>query len=201
MKALAVFAAAVSITLSLAFSSLASAGTIVPGVYRLLDHGDGKLGTNYGLRVDFLSATFSMEIGGAEVLLTWDGGNSATLIGTIFNNSTGEIWELDYLLTPVTAVGTMGFTSTAGAGTITDPSNNITNFIGKADAGGDVFAFLADGHRISGDSDSPVGRGWLDFEGINDFLVRAEVVPEPGTGLLLSLGLLGLAVSGRRRKT
>ena len=66
---------------------------------------------------------------------------------------------------------------------------------GLQNGSGFVFVFLADGHRIDGDSDTPVGRGWLQGSGTNDWLV---MVPEPGTLFLLGSGLLGLTLYGRR---
>ena len=62
-----------------------------------------------------------------------------------------------------------------------------------------MFEFLADGLRIDGDNDSPVGRGWLmPPSTTNDWIVRAVLVPVPATGLLMGLGLVGLAAFRRR---
>ena len=106
----------------------ASAGTSLPGTYQLLDHGTGDLGPAYGLRVDAIGEIFSVELGSANVLLTWDGGVTATIIGTVNQNTAGgnggvgATWTLVYNLTGVSAVGTQGFTATGGAGILTDPS-------------------------------------------------------------------------------
>ena len=185
----------------LLWSSTANAGTILPGTYQLLDHGFGDLGPAYGLRVDAISEVFSMELGTAQVLLTWDGGSTANISGILNQNTAGgnggvgAAWSVSYDLTGVTAVGTQGFTATAGSGTLTDPFSTVTNITGEIDVStGFVFEFLADGHRIPGDNDTAVGRGWLLPPGsTDDWIVRAVLVPEPGTALLVSLGLVGIA--------
>lgn len=111
---------------------------------------------------------------------------------------------MDYDLTGVSAVGTQGFTATGGSGTLTDPSNVVTNILGEANGSGDVFEFLADGHRLAGDDDTPVGRGWLLPPGsLDDWLVRAVPapgtgIPEPATGLLMLLGFAGFLFCRRR---
>ena len=195
---------------ALLLSGPAVAGIIDPGTYQLLDHGDGNLGPHYGLRLDAIGEVFSFELDGAFVELIWDGGNTATISGDINQNTlggnggVGPLWVLDYLLTGVVAVGTQGFTASAGTGTLTDPFDAVTSMIGKQDGGGIAFRFLADGHRLAGDSDSPVGRGWLLPPGsTDDFLVRAVKLPavklpEPGSALLLAALLAGLASVHRR---
>jgi hypothetical protein len=182
-------------------TSVAQAGTILPGQYFLLDHGDGDLGPDYGLRVDAIGETFSFELGGAQIILDWNGGATATISGTARNNSTGQLWDLTYTLSGVTGVGAnLGFSATAGSGTLTDPLSNVTILTGEQDTSGSVFDFLADGFRISGDNDTPIGRGWLLPQGsVDDFLVRATLVPEPGTALLLGLGLTAIGLRQRRR--
>ena len=189
-----------SLLLALAMGSPASANTILPGIYSLLDHGDGKRGADYGLRVDHFDRLFSVELGGASLVLFWDGGDTASITGTVFDPDENETWEVFYEMTSVTPVGTQGFFATAGSGTLTDPAAVVHSFEAKADRSGSVFTFLADGHRIDGDDTTPVARGWLDYDGTNDFLVRAVAIPEPGTGAMMALGLLGLARLGRRRE-
>jgi len=186
-------------------SGHALAGVILPGQYFLLDHPDGSASPPpYGLRMDDLGITLSTQLNGASVVLTWSGGTTATLIGTLWNNQAGEMWTVDYTLTGVVpAPGSLGFSATGGNGILTDPA--LTNFAltGKQDVSGSAFDFLADGHRLSGfpaygDANTPVGRGWVEGAGTNDWLVIATPVPEPGTALLLGTGL-ALLLSSRAR--
>lgn len=178
----------------------AQAGTIAPGTYRAMDHGDGALGAFYGLRADSLGEVFSVSLGTADLKLFWDGGVTASIFGTVNENTAGgaggvgPTWDVVYNLTGVVAVA-QGFTATAGTGTLTDPFLNVINITGKQDGNGFAFLFLADGHRLAGDNDTPVGRGWLEGRDTNDFLFK---VPEPGTALLLGAALLGFAASRRR---
>jgi hypothetical protein len=178
--------------LMLTAQSSFAVGVINPGLYQLLDHGFGNLGPDYGLRVDSINAVFSTELGGASVTLDWDGGTTALISGMLNNNTTNELWDVEYTLTGLVAVGTQGFTATMGSGTLTDPLNNATVMTGEQDGSGIAFRFLADGHRLPGDNDTAVGRGWLlPPNSTDDWLVRAVLIPEPASlALFASGGLL-----------
>ncbi|MCS5635194.1 MAG: PEP-CTERM sorting domain-containing protein [Myxococcota bacterium] len=182
------------------------AGTILPGQYFLLDHPDGSIAPPpYGLRLDDLGITLSTELNGASTVLSWDGGTTATITGTLWNNQAGEMWSVDYTLTSVSAApANQGFSATAGSGTLTDASLNVIALTGLQDGTGSAFDFLADGYRLGshsgyGGSEAAVGRGWLTGTGTNDWLVLATPVPEPGTALLFGLGLVFLSNSSGRR--
>jgi len=182
------------------------AGTILPGQYFLLDHPDGTISPPpYGLRLDYLGITLSTELNGASTVLSWDGGTTATISGTLWNNQAAEMWSVDYTLTGVSAApANLGFSAVAGSGTLTDASLNVIGLTGLQDGTGSAFDFLADGHRLGshsgyGGSQAAVGRGWLTGAGTNDWLVLATPVPEPGTALLFGLGLAFLSSSSSRR--
>ncbi|HIF96498.1 MAG TPA: PEP-CTERM sorting domain-containing protein [Myxococcales bacterium] len=196
--------AVIAVVLFAAGSS--QAGTILPGQYFLLDHPDGTISPPpYGLRLDYLGITLSTELNGASTVLSWDGGTTATISGTLWNNQAAEMWSVDYTLTGVSAApANLGFSAVAGSGTLTDASLNVIALTGLQGGTGSTFDFLADGHRLGshpgyGGSQAAVGRGWLTGAGTNDWLVLATPVPEPGTALLFGLGLAFLSSSSSRR--
>ncbi len=192
MKMIAVLSAVVLLAQTSVF-----AGVMGPGVYQIHDHGYGNLGPNYGLRVDALSKTFSTDLGGASVTMTWNGGATATISGLLHDNDNADLWAVEYTITGITAVGTSGFTATGGSGTLTDPLLNVTVLTSEQNNVGSAFDFLADGHRLPGDNDTPVGRGWLlPPNSVDDWLIRGELIPEPGTLALLAAG--GLMIARRR---
>lgn len=217
MKALIAFSEAAHITKAMTFLLLAvvmgfalginpaHSGTILPGQYLLLDHPDGAISPPpYGLRMDSLGYTFSSELAGASTTLTWNGGVTAQITGTLWNNQTSEIWSVNFEITGIVAEpGNLGFTATGGNGSLIDPALNVVALTGKQDGSGSAFTFLADGHRLAsypayGGPDTPVARGWIDASGVNDWLIIAIPIPEPGSGLLFASGLVLLTFTRTR---
>ena len=84
--------------------------------------------------------------------------------------------------------------------------DSLTSYslLAKQDGSGISHRFLGDGHRLTGDTESQVGRGWIDRPGTNDFLFTVTEfahMPEPGSLVVWSLsGLLFVAGSRRRRR-
>ena len=192
------------------FVALLAAGAAQALTFNLLDHGDGQLGPDYGLRYDLLppdppdgeGPTFSFENGVASVLLTWDVvGGTAVIDGQILHNSTSDLWDLTFTIENITPSGG-GFVSPTGSGTLTDPLDNVHVLLSEQNGDGDAFIFRPDGHRLDGDNSTWVGRGWLLPPGsTDDFLFAAAPIPEPGAAILYATGLLvvGSSIARRRR--
>ena len=198
----------------------ANAAIIQNQEYRLLDHPDGSLvGSHgpYGLRIDAIAPpvgagpTFSTQLGGASAILKWVG-TEATIMGTLWNNTTMTLWKVEQTFSDVVAV-MGGFQAGSGMLTLTDESNNIFTF--DATPSGNVFTADDSGHRCGSHMDCGplVARGWLvpkygDFEkdyygkiipGTNDWLVQLTPVPVPAALPLLVSGLFGFSFFSRRR--
>lgn len=179
-------------------------------VFDLQDHPDGTLTDShgpYGLRLDGLAPpdgvgpTFSVELNGADAKLEWDG-VTASMYGTLWNNTLGEMWEFTQTFSGVQAVGD-GFTAVGGVLSIWDAADMVPTHIVdlKQDQFGKAFYFLDDSFRCDGHVDCGpfVGRGWVDGEnGTNDWLVQAsdgggtDEVPSPAPLALMGIGLLAL---------
>lgn len=168
------------------------AATLIPGTYQLLDHPDGAVvGSQgpYGLRLDWLSPpagvgpTFSTETNNAYTELFWDGSTSASIIGTLWNNTTNELWTVSHILTDIITVGGSngGFKALNGLMTLTGPDLNVYTMASKQDSSGIGFYALGDNHRCGGHTDCGplVGNGWLDENGTNDWLVQFTPAPVP----------------------
>lgn len=160
-----------------------------PTTFELADHPDGALSASgdYGLRLDTLafglrspsSVLFSVEIGGADVDLTFDPdtvgdvGATATLIGTIQvtyaaglgSPPVGEVATVDYMMGGLVSSGDGGFVAAFGHGVIRY-GDFALYFTGKTKDGTDnAFTFAPDDHRLGPHGfpdDTWVGRGWLD---------------------------------------
>ena len=212
-----------------AASSVASAATTT---YKLSDHPDGSTAPpTYGLRLDGLftggsqDTTFSFDTtAGVFLTVTESGGSLEINISGVvqlvegFGALAGDgLFQVDYTYREnVNAVSNGWMVSPD------DPDNYGT--ISSIDAAGDFsgmsfdlaedtmdgnsFKFLADGHRLSGDNSSWVGRGWLFAKDANgdrigskpqDWLFTADLVAVPAP-TAASLGLAGLVGVGARRR-
>lgn len=207
-----------------ALGTAALGGDVVLNTFDLFDHPSGAIDPQaYGIRLDGIgvedpmtfsfgnsqaNSTMTMEVvdTGSQIEIRMTGtvaGNSAnggTDFGTFALNVTYVVdavsngWEDNN-----SAVGSMigSIEGDFGSG------NEIIDLWGKSD-GNDAFRFLADGHRIAGDSDTWVGRGWLlpnnQMGNTNDFLFQGALVPLPSAawGGLAMLG--GIAAARRFRK-
>lgn len=200
----------------------ANAAIVENQQYFLLDHPDGGLvGSHgpYGLRIDAIAPpvgagpTFSTQLGGASAILEWTG-TTASIMGTLWNNTTSTLWTVDQQFTDVVAVSG-GFQAGAGTLTLIDEMDNM--FVFDATPTGNVFVADDSGHRCGSHMDCGplVARGWVipkygDFEkdyygkiipGTNDWLVQLTPVPVPAALPLLISGLLGFTFFSRRKAT
>jgi hypothetical protein len=194
------------LTIGILFSvTTANAAVVTAGTYRFLDHPDGNISHmgSYGLRLDDLlnpigvGPTFSVNQNGANVLLNWDGGDSATIVGQIWNNTTNDLWMVSHTLNNITVTST-GFLADTGVMTLSDPVNNIIYSYQSKSNGTAGFLALGDNHRCSGHVDCGplVARGWLMPHGddgqYNDWLVQLNPVPLPAAFWLFASALIGL---------
>ncbi len=202
------------IALGLFLAIAAVPALAAPVTYILGDHPAGALydGSStsgpsgpYGLRYDYLypppgdGPTFSVgdNLGGfgGLVVLSWDDANlaaGATISGEMYRNDTGDIWTVNYLLTGLVDDGNGGWTATDGSGSMTNGGTPVI-LTGKQDDSGFAFVFANDGARLPGDPGTGwVGEGWLTGEGINDWLVTANVIPVPAAFWLFGSALAGL---------
>ena len=203
------------------FAATAQANTVVPGEYFLIDHGNGNLGSNYGLRLDILDPpagagpTFSVSSGDARVTLSWDGSGTAVIQGVMVNNETGNLWTVTHTLTGITATSD-GFIASFGEMTVGVAAEDqdlygasVYTFF-SVPSGQDAFVAAGDDHRCGSDPDCGplVARGWLNIEGVDtrqndgsteDWLVQLRPVPLPAAVwmLLAGLGMFGAARRAR----
>ena len=207
-----------------ALGTIALGGDVVLSTFDLFDHPSGAIDPQaYGIRLDGLgiedpvtfsfgdsqaNSTMTLEVvdTGSNIEIRMSGtvtGNTAnggTDFGTFALNVTYVVdavangWE-DNDMNVGTMIGTLE--GDFGSGT------QVVDLFPKSN-GSDSFYFLADGHRISGDNSTWVGRGWLlpnnQMGDTNDFLFQAALVPLPAAawGGLAMLG--GIAAARRIRK-
>ena len=203
------------VTGALAFAAQADAA-----VFKLFDHPDAALftsfGVPYGLRLDqntsppadavaAAAATWSVSTKpGANVSLTWNVGttNPAQIAGTLVHNSDNSLWHVVFDITSLSLVnnnGLDGFTAASTSGTLTPQGGGTAIVLGGAPPIGDQFVFRADGHRLPlALSDEYVARGWINYDGTNDWLVRTA--PIPAALPLFATALAGLGIFGWRKK-
>lgn len=207
-----------------AISATALGGDVILNTFDLFDHPSGAIDPQaYGLRLDGLGIedpmTFSFGDSQANSTMTLqvvDTGSQTEIrmFGTVTGNSSNGGTDFGSFSLNVTYVvdavanGWEDNNSASGVmvGTLEGDfgsGNEVVDLFGKSD-GNDAFRFLADGHRISGDSSSWVGRGWLLPNNMmgdtNDFLFQGALVPLPAAawGGLAMLG--GIAAARRFRK-
>lgn len=207
-----------------AISTIALGGDVVLNTFDLFDHPSGAIDPQaYGLRLDGLGIedpmTFSFGDSQANSTMTLevvDTGSSIEIrmSGTVTGNTATGGTDFGTFALNVTyvvdAVANGWEDNDANAGTIIGTlegdfgsGNQIVDLFPKSN-GSDAFYFLADGHRISGDNSTWVGRGWLlpnnQMGNTNDFLFQAALVPLPAAawGGLAMLG--GIAAARRLRK-
>ena len=168
----------------------------------LLDHPDGSAQPPlYGLRLDSMNGwgttTFSFESNGSSVKMTRNPfTNELNIAGTIYggeNQGSGyssnvDSWTLNMTYNTNVTKLTNGYkvqpeaTGEDNSGEIVADTLGVSQRIyDRATGTNPSFEFKADGHRISGDNSTWVGRGWLGFtdarngaSGNQDFLFRAE---------------------------
>jgi len=174
------------------------------------------------------TTSFSMDMFGDTTLTVNDDGLgtiSIDIVGTVYGGvDTGAgygygegAFALDFSYTlNVTPDGTgwdvnpadplNNGTLTALAGNADLTTGEVFTFEGVATDGGASFLFLQDGHRLGGhpeiDPNVWVGRGWVNtaagLGGTHDFLFIGELIPAPGSVLLLVGGGAFGAIRRRR---
>ncbi|MFK8031934.1 MAG: VPLPA-CTERM sorting domain-containing protein [Gammaproteobacteria bacterium] len=199
----------------LAITSTAFAASLT---FEIGNHADGALydgSTNpYGLRLDDLGQTFTVgdnlpgAFTGASLTLTFDPADlaaGAVLTGTVIDNATGLGYDVNYMMTDLTAAPNGGFISQSGTGTLNERFGEGTFVLASKSNGTGSFIFDNDGHRIDGASTGWVGRGWFEGSGANDFLITGTSdaipapVPLPAAIWLMGAGLVSLFGFKRRQ--
>ena len=201
-------------------------------IFSLTNHPDGNIAPpTYGLRLDGVltgdisdRTTFSFDESGDVELTVTDatmdgGGITIEITGTVFGgvvDTANDVYmnpmqytiDFTYEANVIDSGGgwkVTGIDNTSNIGTLTKVgSNDPDDLFTIVDDDNNSFLFKPDGHRLSGDSSTWVGRGWLttnlngnNVSGTQDWLFVGQEIPEPGTLALLGLGATMLI---RRRK-
>lgn len=210
----------------------AQAGGTILQTFELFDHPYGAIDPQaYGLRLDGFAGespvTFSFEDDSGESsvrlqVIDDEGNREIRIFGTMRGNSAKNGTDFGTFALDVTysvANASQGWTAddpgmmigslvamntTAAANTLGVVNGSSEDLYTLSDGSG-TFRFLTDGHRLPGDADSWVGRGWVsnnaDIRGsTNDFLFTANVVPLPPAAWAGLAMLGGLGVARRLRK-
>ena len=224
----------IALLFSLVAAPKASAAVMT---FALDDHRGGQnAGTHgYGLRLDGSGIYLSLSTAnGASMFAELDDVAETfriygTAVQSLGNGNFGAAHSIEYTIgnqgrLPSTSVpGGEGSTwvapGTAGASWVGEANDRliVTNLVTtdiislapKQDSTGFAMDFYQDGFRLSGDTSTWVGRGWLDNMKTNDFLFTAtdttideapETVPEPGSLAIFGIGALTMLGFNRRRK-
>lgn len=204
----------------------ADAATVKQGLYNLYDHPAGDMAPPaYGLRLVDETYTFGGAPETSTVTLDYHTTGTATpkkvinIFGTVVRNQDDSVWDLDFTydtgvsqLTDdkVVVEGPAGDASLGNSGTLTNvDTGEVIDLQDKLRDDGLSFVLSdQDFAKSTVDEDAVFGWGWLqpDAERTpNDFLFKGQFIPgsepaEPGTLLLMGMGLAGLGFSRRRRK-
>ncbi len=208
------FVAALAVGLS---TAAANAATYT---YNLNDHpGTAHAATyDYGLRLDYAGKYFSFGNGASAQLIYDDVAKTASIVGTMVeslgNGAFGGAWNISYTMSGLKDLGGGFFKEKNGSGSGSISLGSDSLALGaKANTWGTYFWLKPNGHRLTNDTTSVVGAGWVDPQsglgGANDFLFTASLddsgagasVPLPAAGWMLLSGLLGLGAAARRRRS
>ena len=212
-----------AIALALVASGASAQNTIA--LYDLLDHPDGNQNPPpYGLRLDNIigpgAATLSIDaMSNTQLRVLDDNGDiEIEITGTLFGGTVSggsydnpDSYEVAFTYAANVSASGGGWvvtdTDASNTGTLINTSTGDVIDLYTTPVTGDTFVFRPDGHRLSGDSESWVGRGWLTdqadgsapYGGSQDWLFRAveREVPSPGSLALLAIG--GLTCVRRQR--
>ena len=225
-----------------AFLAFAASSVAASTLYNVYDHSDGTQTDgpeyfDYGLRLDGLGGstnpdnfwsfeaigdgmtdTRNASLATLEVDFSAGANGEAYLVGQMRNNGTGDLWNLDVLITDLTVLGgsggTTSFAASAWSGTLSRGAATF-NLAGKTKNATEGQFTLAFGSGLSG-ADWRVGplgetstaAGWVlsangfTLANTNDFLFTVELAPVPlPAGAWLLIGGLGALVTVKRRKT